>query len=260
MIEHSQNHLFTATTGSVRTVTFNRPRKKNAFTLDMYRRLADALEHAAAEPAVRVVVLTGAGDCFTGGNDVEDFLNLPDLDHDPPTFRFLRVLAGFPKPLVAAVNGAAVGIGATMLLHCDLVFAASSAVLWMPFTHLALSPEAASSVLLPRLVGLQRAAELLLLGEPFDARRAHKVGIVNEVLPPERLLERVAERAAALAALPPASVRAAKELMREGLRREVEEAMEREAQAFRERLVSPEAREALTAFLEKRAPDFKRFD
>jgi enoyl-CoA hydratase/carnithine racemase len=259
MIDNIESHVFTATTGAVRTLTFNRPAKKNAFTLDMYARLADALGHASGDPAVRVVVLTGAGDCFTGGNDVNDVLNHPDMGPDPPTFRFLRALAEFPKPLLAAVNGAAVGIGTTMLMHCDLVWAAEGALFSMPFTKLGLCPEAGSSLLLPRLAGLHRAAELLLLGEPFDARRAYEVGLVNGVVPGERLLELVAERAAALAALPPASVRVSKELIRHELRQRLRDAMEREGRAFRERLVSPEAREALTAFLEKRDPDFSRF-
>jgi enoyl-CoA hydratase/carnithine racemase len=247
------------TDGRVRTVTFNRPEKKNAFTQEMYGGMADELDAAAADPSIRVVVFTGSGDTFSGGNDVGDFLKVTESDGELPAFRFLRLLPQFPKPVLAAVNGPAVGIGTTMLLHFDMVYASSDAAFVLPFARLGLCPEAGSTLLLPRLAGLQRATELLLLGERFDAERAQEVGLVNEVVPPDRLTARVAERAATLAALPPGAVRASKALIREAHRGRLQEAMVREGELFRELLASPEAAEALTAFLEKRPPDFERF-
>jgi len=253
-------HIETSTSGGVRTLRFNRPERKNAITTAMYDRLTRELEAAAGDPAIRVLVLTGAGETFTSGNDLKDFLDRIEDGSEPAAFRFLRCLPQFPKPLVAAVNGAAVGIGTTMLLHCDLVYASTEARFILPFAALGLCPEAASSLLLPRVAGLQRATELLMLGEPFDAERAREVGLVNEVVAVDRLQQRVSERSAAVAALPSSSIRATKALVRHEVLGQIEETTAREIEVFRRLLASPEAAEAISAFFEKRAPDFSRFE
>ena len=260
MTAPESDHIIATTEGLVRTVVINRPEKKNALTISMYGRLADELAHAAEDPAIRVVVLTGVEGVFTAGNDLADFQKAGDNEATTFVNPFLAALPLFPKPLVAGVNGLAVGIGTTMLLHCDLVYASSEAVFSMPFAPLGLTPEAGSSLLLPRVAGLQRATELLLLGERFDAERAREAGFVNEVVAPDQLSHRVASRAEALAALPPAAVRQTKALIRNDLMDQLKEVMEREGKVFMERLVSPEAAEAFTAFFEKRAADFSRFE
>jgi enoyl-CoA hydratase/carnithine racemase len=254
------DHIVASTEGRVRTVVINRPEKKNALTVSMYRRLADELANAAQDPAIRVVVITGVDGVFTAGNDLADFEKASDDGVTTFVNPFLAALPEFPKPLVAGVNGLAVGIGTTMLLHCDLVYASSEAVFSMPFAPLGLTPEAGSSLLLPRVAGLQRATELLMLGERFDAERAREAGFVNEVVAPDQLSQRVASRAEALAALPPAAVRQTKALIRNDLLDQLKEVMEQEGKVFMERLVSPEAAEAFAAFFEKRAADFSRFD
>ncbi|MGH8704698.1 MAG: enoyl-CoA hydratase [Burkholderiales bacterium] len=236
-----------------------RPDKKNALTQDMYRAMADALASADADPGVRVALIHGARDCFTAGNDLRDFLERPPHAENSPVSGFLRTLPAFSKPLVAAVNGAAVGIGTTMLLHCDLVYAAPGARFQLPFVPLGLVPEAGSSFLLPYIAGYQRAAELLMLGQPFGAEKALSAGFVTEIVPEGELFERARAAALALAALPPAAVRATKALMRRRFGARTTEAMEEEGIVFRERLASPEAKEAMTAFFEKRKPDFSRF-
>jgi enoyl-CoA hydratase/carnithine racemase len=236
-----------------------RPDKKNALTQEMYAARADALGDADGDAQVRVALVHGARDCFTAGNDLKDFLDRPPHSETSPTHRFLRSLATFGKPLMAAVNGAAVGIGTTMLLHCDLVYAAPGARFQLPFVPLGLVPEAGSSFLLPYIAGYQRAAELLLLGQSFDADKAYAAGFVNTIAPEAELLERARAGALAVAALPPAAVRATKALMRGRFAPRVNEAMAEEMKVFGERLSSPEAREAMTAFFEKRKPDFSRF-
>jgi len=247
-----------ATDGAVRVLTIDRPEKKNAFTGAMYAALTDELVAADADPAVRAIVLQGAGGAFTAGNDLQDFLASPPSGDDSPVVRFLCTLPRLATPLVAGVEGPAVGVGCTLLLHCDLVYASEDARFALPFVNLGLCPEAASSLLLPRLAGLQRASELLLLGEPFDAARAHEVGIVNEVLPRGAVQARARERARALASRPPAALRATRALVRAGLQQAVEDRLRAELRVFAERLSSPEAREAFTAFLEKRPPDFSK--
>ena len=260
MTAPESDHILATTEGRVRTVVINRPEKKNALTIAMYERMAGELGRAAEDPAIRVVVLTGTDGVFTAGNDLADFQKAGDDEDAAFVNPFLAALPLFPKPLVAAVDGLAVGIGTTMLLHCDLVYASSEARFVMPFAPLGLTPEAGSSLLLPRVAGLQRATELLLLGEPFDAERAREVGIVNEVVPAEGLRQRVAERAAAIAALPPAAVRQTKALIRHDLIDRLQEVMDREGAVFMERLASPEAAEAFAAFFEKRPPDFSDFE
>jgi enoyl-CoA hydratase/carnithine racemase len=237
---------------------FNRPARKNAITTAMYAAMADALEHAAADGAVRVALITGSHEAFTAGNDLGDFLNNPPQEENAPVYRFLRALAAFSKPLVAAVCGPAVGIGTTMLLHCDLVYAGENASLSLPFVNLGLCPEAASSLLLPAIAGHTRAAEKLLLGEPFGAEEARELGIVNRVLPSTEVEAFARAQAAKLAAKPLSSLVATKALMRQPSAMEVRDAMLREGEVFGRMLREPAAREAFSAFMEKRKPDFSR--
>jgi len=232
--------------------------KKNALTADMYGAMAAGFAQAEADAAVRAILIHGARDCFTAGNDLHDFLARPG-GGPSPAFDFISALPKLAKPLVAAVGGAAVGVGTTMLLHCDLVYASPGARFQMPFVPLGLVPEAASSLLLPMIAGYQRAAELLLLGQPFGAEKALAAGFVTEIVPEEGLLDYARAAAAAVAALPPASVRLAKQLMKRPLGAAIAGQMAEEGRLFAERLQSPEAKEAMTAFLEKRKPDFSRF-
>jgi len=252
-------HILVETKDRVTRIELNRPEKKNALTLEMYAAMAKALAEADADARVRAVLIHGQPACFCSGNDVKDFLELERAPGASPASGFLRAISTARKPLVAAVGGPAVGVGTTMLLHCDLVYAATNARLQLPFVPLGLLPEAASSLLLPAMAGYRRAAEMLLLGAPFGAEKALAAGIVTEIVPEAELLERARQAALALAALPPESVRMTKELMKRGLAREVQERMTEELQLFGERLRSPEAKEALRAFLEKRKPDFSRF-
>jgi enoyl-CoA hydratase/carnithine racemase len=244
--------------GAVRTLQLHRPEKKNAFTHAMYEALTEALARADADAGVHVVVLTGTPGAFTAGNDLQDFLARPPTGEDSPVFRFLAQLSSQAKPVLAAVDGPAVGIGTTLLLHCDCVYASETARFSLPFVNLGLCPEGGSSYLLPRLAGLQRASELLLFGEPFGAAQALALGLVNEVLPAAQLQARVAERARVLADKPLASLLLTRRLLREPVRAPTQEALSREGAAFLERLASPEAKEALQAFLERRPPDFRR--
>jgi enoyl-CoA hydratase/carnithine racemase len=249
----------TATANGVATIEIARPEKKNALTIAMYQAMADAIAAARADDAVRALLITGQPGVFTSGNDLEDFMQRPPQGAESPVFRFMRALLECDKPVVAAVTGAAVGIGTTMLLHCDLVFVSDEARLAMPFTSLGLVPEFASSVVVPGLMGHARAAEKLLLGDPFSGAQAVECGIANAVLPAGEVVRharRVAER---FNALPPAAVRASKRLLREPQRAALLQAIEGEGRIFAERLRSPEAREAFVAFFEKRAPDFSKF-
>ena len=246
--------------GSVLTLRMNRPDKRNALTHGMYSALADGLETATADPGVRVVVIAGSGGAFTAGNDLGDFLAAPPRDgSETPVGRFLRTISSFPKPLVAAVEGVAVGVGTTMLLHCDLVYAAETARFQLAFVNLGLVPEAASSLLLPRIVGHARAAELLMFGEPFGAVEAERYGIVNKVVPAAELEAFVRERVGVLAAKPAGALRNTKKLLRYATTSTVPERMGEEGALFAAGLQSDEAREAMTAFMEKRKPDFSRF-
>ena len=246
------------TEAGVMTLTLNRLERKNSITSAMYGAMADALAAAAGDPAVRVVVLQGHETVFSAGNDIGDFLNQPPAQADSPVFRFLRGIAAFPKPLVAAVSGPAVGVGTTMLFHCDLVYAGDNAAFSMPFVNLGLCPEAASSLLVPQMLGYHRAAEALLLGEPFMAEAALEVGLVNRVVPPTEA-NGVAQLAARkLAAKPLASLVETKRLMKKGQQQLVLQQMADEGQSFSRMLGEPAAREAFSAFMEKRLPDFSR--
>lgn len=236
----------------------NRPEKKNALTLAMYQALVDLLKQSIPDPGVRAVIVTGSESCFTAGNDINDFLAGGVLNADHPTIRFLHTIAEFPKPLLAAASGPAVGIGTTMLLHCDLVYADPDTVFQLPFTRLGLCPEAGASYLLPRLTGYHRAAELLLLGNRFGAGQALDAGIINGVA--ENPLAAALDQAKQIADRPPEAVRLTKKLLRAGIAANVSNAMAAEGKHFVRRLQSDEAKEAFTAFIEKRPPDFSRFE
>jgi enoyl-CoA hydratase/carnithine racemase len=240
----------------VMTLTLNRVDKKNSFTASMYTQLADALGDAADDAAVRVVLFQGHETIFSAGNDIGDFLNKPPSTPDSPVFRFLNAIATFPKPLLASVCGPAVGIGTTMLLHCDLVYAGDNAMFSMPFVNLGICPEAASSLLVPRLMGYQRAAEVLLMGDPFMAEAALEVGLVNRVVPPTEANALAQQQARRLATKPLSSVVETKRLLKASITPAVLERMREEGAIFGRMLQEPAAKEAFSAFLEKRKPDF----
>lgn len=246
------------TEAGVCTLTLNRVERKNAFTQAMYDACADALAAAATDPAVRVFVIQGHETVFSAGNDIADFLNRPESTDDSPVFRFLRGLAQFPKPLLAAVCGPAVGVGTTMLLHCDLVYAGDNAAFSMPFVNLGICPEAASTLLVPQLMGYQRAAEALLLGEPFFAEAALEVGMVNRILPPLEANGYAQAQARKIAVKPLNSLMETKRLMKKGQMQRVLETMREEGDVFGRMLKEPAAIEAFNAFLEKRKPDFSK--
>jgi enoyl-CoA hydratase/carnithine racemase len=245
--------------GRIARIELNRPEKKNALSAEMYAQLAEALAAAGADREVRAILLCGSRDCFTAGNDLADFLERPPAGSGSPTWRFFEVLPALEKPVVAAVGGPAIGIGTTLLLHCDLVYAAANARFQLPFVALGIVPEFGSTYLLPLLAGYQRAAELLLLGQPFDAETARDLGLVSKIVSPDELLDAAEKAAARLAELPPESLRLTKRLMKAAHAEAVRRTIEEEGRIFRERLGSPEAKEALRAFLEKRKPDFSRF-
>ena len=250
--------ILTHTDAGVMTITFNRLDKKNSITSSMYAAMADAVAQAAADPAVRVVVFQGHESIFSAGNDIRDFLNQPPSTQESPVFRFLRGIATFEKPLLAAVAGPAVGIGTTMLFHCDLVYAGDNAAFSMPFVNLGLCPEAASSFLAPRMFGYHRAAEALLMGEPFVAEAAQEVGLVNRVVPPTEVNGYAQAQARKLAAKPLSSLIATKRLMKGGDQQAVLQKMDEEGRDFGRMLREPAAKEAFGAFMEKRKPDFSK--
>jgi len=254
------DHIITENRDGILRIEINRPEKKNALTSAMYQAMADGIKAAEADSGVRVILIHGKPDLFTAGNDLQDFLDNPPRDDNRPVFQFLYGISQAQKPIVAAVAGVAVGIGTTMLLHCDLVYAATSARLQLPFVNLGLVPEAGSSLLLPALVGYQRAAELLLLGEPFTAQRGKEIGLVTEVVPEDQLFYTAMAQAKKLAGKPAASLRLTKRLMKQGQAEAVAQRIKLESDHFGVRLASPEAKEAFSAFLEKRKPDFSRFD
>ncbi|MCZ8112628.1 MAG: enoyl-CoA hydratase [Betaproteobacteria bacterium] len=253
----------TATIDGVATIEIARPEKKNALTVAMYQAMAEALNAAREDAAVRAVLITGQPGIFTSGNDVEDFLTRPpgqgSDSMESPVFRFMRALLDCDKPVVAAVTGAAIGIGTTMLLHCDFVYVSDEARLAMPFVALGLVPEYASSLLVPQLMGHRRAAEKLLLGDPFTPEQAVECGIANAVLPAAEVVAHARRVAARFNALPPGAVREAKQLMRAPERERLLQTIRTEGEIFGRRLRSPEAMEAFQAFLQKRKPDFSRF-
>ena len=249
----------TGTHNHVATIEIARPEKKNALTQVMYTTMADALIAAQADPAVRAVLITGQPGCFTSGNDLEDFMQRPAMDGVSPVLRFMQALLACDKPVVAAVTGAAVGIGTTMLLHCDLVYVSDEARLAMPFVSLGLVPEFASSLLIPGLLGAVRATEKLMLGEPFTGSDAVDCGIANAVLPAAEVVNHARRMAERFNALPPAAVQETKRLMRAPQRAQVLAVIKAENELFAQRLRSPEAKEAFQAFFQKRRPDFSAF-
>ena len=240
------------------TVSFNRLERKNSITSAMYGRMADAITAAADDAAVRVLVLQGHETVFSAGNDIGDFLNAPPADPNAPVWRFMRALSGFPKPVIAAVSGPAVGIGTTLLFHCDLVYAGDNAAFSMPFVNLGLCPEFAASLLVPQMFGYHRAAEALLLGEPFMAEAALETGLVNRVLPPTEANGYAQAQARKLAAKPLTALVETKRLLKKAQAPQVLAQMAEEGASFGRMLREPAAREAFGAFMEKRKPDFSK--
>ncbi len=249
-------HIATQVHGRVMEITIARPEAKNALTLEMYEALSAAFDVASGDRNVRALLVRGADGVFTAGNDLKDFMETPPTGEDSPVFQFLSRLLTFEKPLIAAVDGHAVGIGTTMLFHCDLVYSSDRAKFKLPFVNLALVPEAGSSLILERMVGHQLASELLLLGETFGPERAQRIGFVNEVLPGEDVYAHALSRARQVAKRPPEAVRLTKKLLKGIERDRLEEVMKAESAFFIERLASPELTEAVAAFFEKREPQF----
>ena len=250
--------LLIDTSAGVMTITLNRVSKKNALTQAMYAAMADALQQAQADAQVRALVFQGHETIFSAGNDIGDFLHAQAATQDSPAFRFLRAISTFSKPIVAAVCGPAVGIGTTMLFHCDLVYAGDNAAFSMPFVNLGLCPEAASSYLAPQLMGYGRAAEALLLGEPFLAESALEMGLISRIVPPSEANALAQRQARKLAAKPLSALIETKRLMKKGQASMVAERMVEEGASFGRLLREPAAREAFTAFMEKRKPDFSK--
>jgi enoyl-CoA hydratase/carnithine racemase len=248
--------IITERSGNILRIQLNRPERKNAMTSAMYITLADLLNNAAKDDQIRVVLWHGAGDSFSAGNDIQDFLKNPPGAGESPQARLIEALINFDKPIVAAVQGAAIGGGTTMLTHCDFVFAAESAKFQMPFVNLAVVPEFGSSYTVPARIGHLRAAELILLGLPFHARRAAEVGLVTQVITDQDLLATATQTARDLAKKPPAALQACKRLMKSSTRELLERAVKFENEEFSARVRSAEAKEAFTAFIEKRKPNF----
>jgi enoyl-CoA hydratase/carnithine racemase len=252
------DEIITERSASVLRVQLNRPAKKNAMTSSMYVTLAEIFTDAAKNEQTRVVLWHGAGDSFCAGNDIEDFLKNPPGPGDSPQAWLMNALVDFDKPIVAAVQGAAIGGGTTMLTHCDFVYAGESAKFRMPFIDLAVLPEFGSSCSVPAMIGHIRAAELILLGLPFDARRAVELGFANQVVPDQNLLATASETARKLAAKPAGALQASKKLMKQSFREQIKAAMQAENAEFSAQVRSEDAKEALMAFLQKRPPNFNR--
>ncbi|MBM4187500.1 MAG: enoyl-CoA hydratase [Gemmatimonadetes bacterium] len=240
----------------IQVIGIDRPERKNALTIEMYQAIASAIGQAVADPSVRALLIHGLPGIFCSGNDIGDFLQRVDERPSEPVPPFMEAFLDCDKPIVAAVTGHAIGVGATMLLHCDLVYLAEDARIGMPFVSLGVVPEFASSVLLPRLMGTARAAEVLLLGEPLSAAEAVAAGLANAALPPDQVLPHARAAAERFLQLPPGATRDTKRLLRAGIRTATREAIAREMELFRPRLRSAEAKEAFQAFIEKRPPRF----
>jgi enoyl-CoA hydratase/carnithine racemase len=250
--------IVTAHAGSILRVQLNRPAKRNAMTSAMYVALADILNEATKDDNTRAVLWHGAGDSFCAGNDIDDFLKNPPGPGESPQARLMEALVNFDKPLVAAVQGAAIGGGTTMLLHCDFIYAGESTKFQMPFINLAVVPEFGSSSIVSARIGHIRASELILLGAPFDARRAAEIGLVNQVMPDSDVMAKARETAEKLAAKPAAALQASKRLLKQPFREQIKAAMKAENEEFSVQVRSDDAKEAFNAFLEKRKPDFAR--
>ena len=251
--------IVATTAGGIARIELARPEKKNAISAAMYQSMADAIGAAHDDATVRSILIHGQPDVFTAGNDLEDFLKNPPADISAPVFQFMQALGYAEKPVIAAVNGAAVGIGTTMLMHCDLVYCADNSVFSMPFVSLGLCPEFASSLLVPLNAGYHMAVEKLLLGDPISADEALQMKIVNRVLPRDDVLDFAVKQAERFNQLPPASVRATKRLLRSGWKALTEKVMTDEVASFGAMLRNAEAKEAFSAFFERRKPDFSQF-
>ena len=258
MTTSSIPEILTHLDAGVLSLTINRLDRKNSITAAMYAAMADVLAAAEGDAAVRVVVIQGHETIFSAGNDIGDFLNKPPSTQDAPVFRFLYGISAFSKPIVAAVCGPAVGIGTTMLLHCDLIYAGDNAAFSMPFVNLGLCPEAGSSLLVPQLMGYPRAAEALLLGEPFTAETALEMGLINRIVPPAQASALAQQQAQKLAAKPLSSIIETKRLMKQANASAVKQRIHDESLSFGRMLGEPAAREAFTAFMQKRKPDFSQ--
>jgi enoyl-CoA hydratase/carnithine racemase len=252
------DEIITERSTSVLRVQLNRPPRKNAMTSNMYVTLADVFNDAARDERVRVVLWHGAGDSFSAGNDIEDFIKNPPGPGESPQARLMSALVDFDKPLIAAVQGAGIGGGTTMLTHCDFVYAGESAKFQMPFVNLALVPEFGSSFSIPARIGCIRAAELILLGQPFDARKAADLGLVTQVVPDQNLLATATETARKLAAMPAGALQASKKLIKQSFREQSKAAMQAENGEFSVQVRSEDAKEAFAAFLQKRLPNFNK--
>jgi enoyl-CoA hydratase/carnithine racemase len=252
------NEIITERSGSILRIQLNRPTRKNAMTSAMYITLADLFNSAMNDDQVRVVLWHGAGDSFTAGNDLEDFINNPPGPGESAQSRLITALIDFEKPIVVAVHGAVIGGGATILTHCDFVCAGESSKFQLPFINLALVPEFGSSYSLPARAGYLQAADLVLLGSPFDARKAAQVGLVTQIVPDERLLETATQTAQKLADKPADALRACKRLLRRSVREQLKQAAKLENEEFSRRVRSDETKEAITAFFEKRPADFAK--
>ena len=249
------DHILRDLKDHILTIRINRPDRKNALTAEMYASMAEAIEEAEADTSIRAVVIVGTEGCFTAGNDLNDFLQNPPKDESAPTFRFIRALVKATVPIIAAVDGPAVGIGTTLLFHCDLVYVTRDAKLLMPFVNLGLVPENAVSYLLPRMLGHTKASELILLGAPISGEQAVELGMANHICEKDALEATAQAAAEQLAEKPPAAVRISKRLLRSYLGN-MEDVVQAEIVAFSAALESAEAKEAMTAFFEKRKPDF----
>jgi enoyl-CoA hydratase/carnithine racemase len=248
--------ILTERSGNILRIQLNRPARKNAMTVAMYNTMADLLNGTAKDDQIRVVLWHGAGDSFSAGNDIQDFLKNPPGPGESPQARLMAALINFDKPIVVAVQGTAIGGGTTMLTHCDFVFVGESAIFQMPFVNLALVPEFGSSYSVPARIGYLRAAELILLGSRFNAKRAAELGLVTRVVSDQELLATATDTARKLAEKPPAALRACKRLIRSSTRELLERAVKRENEEFATRIRSAEAKEAFNAFIEKRKPNF----
>ena len=242
--------------GRILSITISRPHKKNALTLDMYSGLAKYINDACSSSEVKVIHLKGSEDSFTAGNDLNDFMQNPPNDENSPVYTFMKSLLLAEKPVVAEVNGLAIGIGTTLLLHCDLVYSSINARFQLPFINLGLVPEFASSFILPLLSGHQKAAELLMIGDQFDAKTAKEIGLINNYFPDDELSKKVNEVIEKLASKPPMALKETKKLMKANSA-QINKVIEKEGKIFRDQLIGSEVREALTAFFEKRKPKFK---
>lgn len=256
----SAEHIVTEIRDRILTIRLNRTDKKNAISGAMYKSMTDAINAGHADPDVRVILFTGTDGCFSSGNDLGDFLNSPDSTSGSVIAQFMQAIVDASKPMIAAVAGPAVGIGTTLLLHCDLIYAGEKTRFQLPFVNIGICPEFASSLMMPVIMGHPRAAELILLGEPFTAVKARDYGLINDVLPEAEVEAHARAQALKLAAQPPNAVRTSKALLKRWTREQVKEAVSVEINHFAPMLKQPEALEALGAFMQKRKPDFSKFN